>query len=327
VRAGRKNAFEATLARIEEIEREAPPTAAHDLRVILEDPRSLAANAYLVGEAAKAAMELSLRDLAPVLVGAFEKLCVDGSSRDRGCQSKKKILEALIALEAEEWDTYRKGLAYEQMEVSVGPPVDAGAVVRGLCAHALVRTNAPQAALEVAPLLTDTVPEVRSAAADALADTGETLMAALLHVQMLAGEQDPEVLGACYRGLLRLEPRRYLPVVEGALASGVETAALALGESRLPGALEALQRTIASGAGDMEETTLLGVSLLRTEEALSYLVELVSSAPEKRAVAALEALSLHRHDEKLGARVREIVGKRRSKRLTRAFAEKFGPED
>ncbi|MDI3289158.1 HEAT repeat domain-containing protein [Polyangium sp. 15x6] len=321
--AARKNTFDDKLARIRALARAEPKAAAApDLGGFLADP-----NPFLVGEVAKVVADLELRALVPDLVAAFERLLGMPAMADRGCHAKQKVLEALVTLEADAWDTYRKGLRYVQIEVTVGPPVDTAGLVRGISAHALVRTNFPRAALEVTPLLFDETPEARVAAAEALRDTCEVVCAAVLHARVIVGDPEPDVLGACYRGMLALEPRQYLPVVAAALEAGVETAALALGESRLPEALSVLQEAVSRADPELEKTVLLGVALLRTDEALSYLLELVAEAPESRAIHAIQALSLHRHDTRLTSKVGEIVSARKSRKLARAFAERFGPSE
>ncbi|MRG96269.1 hypothetical protein [Polyangium spumosum] len=321
--AARKNTFDDKLSRIRALARAEPPAAAApELARLLADP-----SAFLVGEAAKVVVDLELRALVPDLVAAFERLLSSPATADRGCHAKTKLLEALVTLEADVWDTYRKGLRYVQMELTVPPAVDTAGLVRGLSAHALVRTNFPRAALEIAPLLFDEMPEARAAAADALRDTCEVVCAAVLHARVLVGEGEPDVLAACYRGMLALEPRHYLPIVAAALEAGSEAAALALGESRLPGALSALKEALRTAGPAMEKSILLGVTLLRTDEALAYLMELLAEAPEPRAVEAIQALSLHRHDTRIASRVAEIVSARKSRKIARAFADRFGPKE
>ncbi|MDI1443408.1 hypothetical protein [Polyangium sp. 6x1] len=321
--AARKNTFDDKLARIRALAHAEPPSAsAPELGRFLADPTP-----FLVGEAAKVAADLELRVLVADLVAAFERLLGMPAMADRGCHAKQKVLEALITLEADAWDTYRRGLRYVQMEVTVGPPVDTAGLVRGLSAHALVRTNFPRAALEVAPLLFDEMPEARVAAAEALRDTCEVVCAAVLHTRVIVGDAEPDVLGACYRGMLALEPRHYLPVVAAALDAGVEAAALALGESRLPEALPVLKEAVSRADEELAKTVLLGVALLRTDEALTYLLDLLAEAAEGRAIAVIQALSLHRHDTRLASRVGEIVSARKSRKLARVFAERFGPSE
>jgi hypothetical protein len=66
------------------------------------------------------------------------------------------------------------------------------------------------------------------------------------------------------------------------------------------------------------------MALLRSEEANARLLALIEGAPEARATAALEALALHRHDEKLAERARQAVAARGSRRLQKALEERFG---
>jgi hypothetical protein len=74
----------------------------------------------------------------------------------------------------------------------------------------------------------------------------------------------------------------------------------------------------------MLESVVLGIALLRSDEANAALVEVVAKAPEVKAAAAIGALAMHRHDEKLAARLREAVEARGSRALKRALEERFG---
>ena len=68
----------------------------------------------------------------------------------------------------------------------------------------------------------------------------------------------------------------------------------------------------------------MAIGLSRSDEAIAYLFSLVESGPEANAYAALTALSLHRHDEALSARVKTAVAARGSRRLDEALRERFG---
>lgn len=317
--ASRRTSFDDKLARVKDVASLPPAAAARELRRLLVDP-----NGYLVGEAAKVAADLELRELVPDLAAACTRLLAAPMAADKGCHGKQRLVQALIGFDAAVPEVYLAGLRHVQKEPAFGPPIDTASSLRALCAHALVRIDHPGAALEVAPLLMDPEPDTRAGAADALAATGEEVCAAILHVKAMAGDKEPDVLGACYRGMLALAPRRYLRVVAEALAAGEESAAIALGESRLPGALPLLQEALEGLGGALQDGVLLGIALLRSEEANAYLVQLVEEGPEGRAAAAVEALALHRHDEKLAARVREAAEKRNSRRVLRALEEKFG---
>jgi HEAT repeat protein len=316
--AARKNSFDDKLARLRSLADVPEGQAIAELRRLLEDD-----NAFLLGEAAKVVQTLELRALEPDLAAACKRL-LSKEIADRGCIAKRCVLGALVTFETHVADVYLLGLRYQQWERSFGPDEDTAGSVRGLCAHGLVRMDYPDAILEVAPVLYDHLPEVRVAAAEALASTGEQICAAILHVRLLAHEEAPDALEAIYRSLLALAPKRYLPVVGKGLSAGEEAAALALGESHLPSAFPVLTGALEKASGDFEATVLLSIGLLRMEEATTYLRELVEKAPENRAAKAIGALGLHKHDDRIADRIAEIVKKRKSKQLSVVFAEKFG---
>jgi len=317
------SAFDDKLARIRALADAPPASPVPDLRRFLADPAG-----YLVGEAAKVAAALELRELIPDLAAAFLRLIDAPATSDKGCHGKKRLVEALLQLDADTPEVYLAGLRCVQREGAFGEPIDTAAPLRGLCAHALFHISHRDAVVEVAPLLMDREPEARSEAAAALGTSDEEACGALLHLKVLAGDKEPDVLGACYKALLRLAPRRYLPLVGEALGSGdaaAEAAAIALGESRLPEAVPLLQRALATaGASRHDEGLLLGLALHRSDEASAHLLSLIEQAPEARAAAALNALALHRHDDRLAARVRAAVAARGSKRLQRVLEDRFG---
>jgi hypothetical protein len=285
-------------------------------------------NGYLVGEAAEAAKKQELGELVPQLAAAFMRLLDDPVKNDKGCFGKNHVVEALLSFDAHEPDVYLAGLRHFQPEPAFGEPIDTAAGLRGLCAHALFHIHHPSALLEVAPMLFYKEPIARSEAAAALGDSGTDGAAAVLHVKVLAGDREPDVLGSAYKGLLRIFPERYLPLVAGALRAGgeleVEVAALALGESRAQGAFKALQQGWARHRGTRAaEGVALGIALLRSDEANDFLVALVERGPEGDAAVALSALALHRHDEGLVARLAALVPGRKSQRLADVFARKF----
>lgn len=299
--------------------------ARSELKKLLADK-----NGYLVGESAELAKKLEISALVPDLVAAFPRFLVDGAKTDKGCFGKNHLIEALVYFDAYEADTYLAGLRCRQPEGAIPFRVDTAAGLRGLCAHALFHIRHPTALLDVAPLLFDEEAVTRAEAATALGESGMDGAAAALHVKVLSGDAEADVLGAAYKGLLRLLPERYLPVVEKALSSeeegAVEAAALALGESRAPGAFEALKRATRGQAmfRRTSESVLLGIALLRSDEALSFLTDMVEKAPEQQAAEALSALALHRHDQSLTDRLQELVAKRGSRRLSERLHEKFG---
>jgi len=319
----RASSFDDKRARIAALACSPKAIAAAELRRYLGDK-----NGYLCGQAAGVAQELDLRELVPEMAAAFDRFLVDGAATDKGCFGKKHILEALLAFEADVPSVYLAGVRCVQLEPAFGEPVDAAVPVRTLSAHALVQIDHPAALVEIAPLLADPEPLVRAEAARALGRSGLEPASALLHLKALTGDAEPDVVEACYEGLLRLAPRRHLAFVAAALRdeSRAEAAALALGESRLREALPLLREALSGAAAPRErQSVIMAIALLRSDEATALLLTLVEGAAEAHAVVALDALALHRHDAAVAERVRSAVAARGSRRLAEALRDRFGP--
>lgn len=315
--------FDDKRARLHQLSAMPANEAQAELKKLLTDR-----NGYLVGEAAEVVKKLEISALVPDLAAAFSRLAPEGAKSDKGCFGKNRLVEALLYFDAYEAEVYLTGLRLEQLEPAFGKPIDTASGLRGLCAHALFHIRHPKALLEVAPLLFDAEPIARAEAASALGDSGLDGAAAALHVKVLAGDKEADVMGSVYKALLRIAPDRYLKLVTSALSSeeeGVfEAAALALGESRVSGAFEALKG--AAQRGHLfrgSDSVLLGIALLRTDEAIAYLETLVERAHDTQAESALSALALHRHDEALVRRLKEKVAARKSKKLAETLRDKF----
>jgi hypothetical protein len=90
-----------------------------------------------------------------------------------------------------------------------------------------------------------------------------------------------------------------------------EEAALALGASRLPEAVAALQDAYEKSSFLRSGPALLrAISASRLDAALEFLLELVRSARLHEADEALRALELHRDSEEIVMRIAEAVSSR-----------------
>ena len=286
-------------------------------------------NAYLCGEAARMVGERAFTALVPDLAEAFTRLLHDPVKTDKGCVGKLRIIEALLALDAYERDIYLAGLHHVQLEPAFPLAADTAPPLRGLCAHALVHIGDREALVEVGPLLADPEAVARAEAASALGSEGSPAAGALVHLKVRCGDPEPDVLGACFRALLRISPSRYLEVVAEALGdseTGIgEVAALAIGETRPAGGLSILKCALTSApAGHLRDGIHVGIALLRSDEASAFLIDLVEHASEIEVASALGALALHRHDAELAGRVRRAVAARGSRRLDAILLDRFG---
>jgi HEAT repeat protein len=283
---------------------------------------------HVVAKAAQVSGELGLRVLARDLTGAFERFLVNPVKTDPGCRAKVEIARALYEMGDDPGAVFPRGIRHRQLEPVYGGREDTAPELRAVCALGLVRVGHPDTMVELADLLADPEAAARTGAIRAIAFTDEPGAEALLRLKALAGDSDAGVVSECLGALLSLAPARSLEFATRFLAHAdpvlQEAAALALGASRLREALAVLrtwwERT---SAVELRRTGLLAIAMLRHEEAIAFLVTLISGAAGPDARAALAALGTYRHDEALRARVRAAVEARNDLDLRAAFATAF----
>jgi len=224
---------------------------------------------------------------------------------------------------------YLAGIRHVQNEASFGPPVDAAAALRGICAQGLARMSHPDALLECVTLLVDPQPAGRSGAVRAISETGQFAGVLLLRYKAMIGDKDEEVTAECFAGLLRLAPAESLEFVASFLISHsdeiAERAALALGESRLAAALPLLRAAWeASAQATLRRTLLLAMAMVRQDEAVEFLLARLAEDSEKSALDALAALVLYSRDDSVRSRIQEILAKRKNPVMDRLYDKEFG---
>jgi HEAT repeat protein len=258
-------------------------------------------------KAARIAGEWQTAELTPELVAAFDRFMVKPETTDKRCAAKIEILKALCKLEYSSPSVFRRGLRHVQMEPTWGGSVDTAAEVRALGAMGLAQTDYAEALEEIVPLLLDPQPDARIGAVRALAVSGLPGAALLLRLKALSGDE-PDVLGECFAALLRTEPARSLEFVakfldhrEEAIA---EAAALALGDSRLESAFAVLRDAFQQiRARPLRRTLLLAIALLRRENAIDYLLDLVRNGEGQTSADAVAALAMYEKDPNLQERM------------------------
>jgi HEAT repeat protein len=257
--------------------------------------------------------------VAQELVEAFRRILPGGAKSDPGCVAKLAIVRALVEREDNAAEAYFAGARHVQQEPVWEGTVDTAAELRGLCAVALSRTAHPEALLEAVRLLSDKESAARTGAVRALADSGRPDAELLLRYKADSGDQKSEVEGECFAALLRLGPRsRSVPFVTEFLKRGSEEAAIALGESRFTEAWTALKDAFAA-VPSSQSAVMLGMSLLRNDEAIEFLFERVEKDRERVAAVAIAALASYSGDEALHKRMKEILANRDSPALQKSF--------
>lgn len=310
--------LEQLLAQLEPVRRDPhAPESTIALRQILASKYSIA-----VAQAAKIAGEAERYDLIPDLVAAFDRCMTKPVETDPGCTAKLKIADALYRLEYSNEDLFLRGIRHIQQEPIWGGSDDTAAALRGTCALGLVRMNYPQVMSELADLLADPKPDARIAAARAISYSGDPSGVPLLRLRVQVGDTAP-VLSECFLSLLQLSPQASLPLIKGFLTLNrdqlnevAEVAALALGESRLPEAFPVLrhwwQRT---KIAELRSTALTAIALLRQDDAIAFLLELIGTGELPDAKNAIMALSIYHQDPDLWRRVCDTASQRKEPSL------------
>jgi hypothetical protein len=277
----------------------------------------------VAAKAARLAGDALLYDLVPALLAAYRRFLDKPIKSDPNCYAKKAIVRALVALDCEDVDFFLAGLTLEQREPVWGGTADTAADVRGTCALGLVA---------IAGLLYDPEPDARVGAIRAAANGSPREAELLLRSKALAGDQEPAIVGESLSALMSVEPEGSLAFVAqwlGKADDGLrELAALALGESRVPAALDALKSawTEPVVSDECRSALIRAAAAHRSEAAFDWLL---SIAAEARAVVAgwvIEALEAYKNNARLRERLRSVLAARGDPELERDFDRHWSRE-
>jgi hypothetical protein len=295
--------LEDKLDRIAELRRQGDsPEARAELARLLKDKMNLVA-----GKAARLAGDWQSADMAPELAAAFERFLVKPETTDKRCAAKIEILRALCKLEYSSPSIFLRGIRHVQMEPEWGRLADTAAEVRALSATGLAQTDYADVLEEVLPLLLDRERDARIGAVRAIAASGLPGDVLLLRLKALTGDE-PEVLGECFAALLRAATAKSIDFVAQFLEreneAVAESAALALGDSRLQAAFDILKMAFAGArTRGLRRTLLVAIALLRREAAIDFLLDIVKSAEGETSAAAAEVLEMYMDDSKVRERL------------------------
>jgi HEAT repeat protein len=279
--------------------------------------RALSANhCRIVARAARLAEEGLLYELVPALQKAYDGFLDKPLKRDPSSLAKKAIARALVALDCDDAEFFRRGLAYRQLEPVWGGTTDTAADVRASCAMGLVACGHSRALVELTGLLQDPEAAARIGAVRAIACGNPREAELLLRSKVLAGDAEPQVLGECFTGLLSVEPDESISFVAAYLEHSDdavrELAALALGDSGLDGALaplkDAWSRVLVSE--NFRRAIVQAAAAHRSEAAFDWLLAIVEESRVPVALTAIEALALYRHNTRLMQRLKSALVER-----------------
>ncbi|MFL6604428.1 MAG: HEAT repeat domain-containing protein [Steroidobacteraceae bacterium] len=274
----------------------------------------------VVARAATLAGERSLRERLPDLLDAYARFLVDPIKQDPHCIAKQAIARALVNLECDNVPFFLEGIRYRQLEPAWGGADDTAIDVRCSCAMGLVSTGYFRAIQEVTTLLLDPEWRARAGAARAISCGNPREAEALLRFKVLVGDPEPDVIGECFTALLSIAKEECLPFVASYLSNnnnGVrDFAALALGESRHPQALEHLRIAWEDirDAANFRTVLIRAAALHRSEVAFDWLISIIEHSTPAHADVAVEALSVYERNTKLVERVQAALAKRKPHR-------------
>jgi HEAT repeat protein len=271
----------------------------------------------VVARAATLAGERALHERLPDLLSAYARFLVEPIKQDPHCIAKQAVARALVSLECQDVTFFLEGIRYQQLEPAWGSASDSAIDVRCSCAMGLVATGYSRAVPDLSALLQDREWRARAGAARAISCGNPREAEALLRFKVLVGDAEPEVIGECFTGLLSIAPGECLPFVSGYLSDendGVrDFAALALGESRHPRALEHLRTAWddVHDTGNFRAVLIRAAALHRSEVAFDWLISIIEHGTSAHADVAVEALSVYERNTKLVERVQAALAKRK----------------
>jgi hypothetical protein len=319
-----KKAFDQQIAAIDGL-REAPPKArVEGLRKALGDR-----NNFIVGKAADLARECNATELTDDLLKAFDRFFENAEKTDPQCWAKNAISRALAAMEYQEPEVFLRGMRHIQLEPVWGGRSDTAGTLRATCSLALVQCRSvrePDLLAHLLDLFADKDKAVRTEIAHAIEQVGSPAAALLLRLRATLGNDEPEVLGACYAGILRIEGASAIRWVSKFLACANDSAseaAWAIAGTHLPEAVDALRNSMEHARDPQWRSTLLSaIALTRQEAALELLLELIRS-DSLDSEAAIEAVLRSVPSEEIVNRMEKLITG--NPRLERVFSQ-FRPQ-
>lgn len=315
-----KKAFEERLAALDAM-RGAPDNLRTDaLRQALAHR-----NNFIAAKAADLTQEFNVTDLIPDLVKAFNRFFENAEKADPQCWAKNAISRALAAFELQDADMFLRGMRHIQMEPVWGGRSDTAGTLRATCALALVQCRSlaePNLLARLVDLLGDKDKAVRVEVIRAIEQVGSPSASLLLRLRAVLGCDEPEVLGACYSGVLHLEGVSGIPWATQFLAAANDSAAeaaLAIASTHSVEGFDVLRKSLAQTSDPWFRSVLLSaIALTRQEEAVEFLLELIGSE-SLDAERAVEAILRTMPSQEIIRRLEKLVA--RNSRLAGAFRE------
>ena len=286
-----KKSFDAQLAAIEALRHIPAEAAAPELASALKLQNNL-----LVAKAAALALHHELRTLTADLAAAFPRFLENPAKSDPQCWAKNALAKTLAAFEYQDSELFLAGMRHTQPEAMWGGTVDTAGPLRSTCALALVQCrdlNSHRLLTALIPLFADKEVTVQVNAARAVEQVGTDSAALLLRLRAELASGEPELLGACYSGVLAIEGPSAIPWAARFLTAeddAANEAAMAIAQTHTPESFTLLRATYTKTRSEwFRDALLLAIAFTRQQEAIDYLLDMVATE-QPQAGAAREAL-------------------------------------
>ena len=314
-----KRSFEDQLAALDALRQQPEAFRVEPLRKALAHR-----NNFIVAKAADLVREFRMSQLIPDMLTAFDRFFDDAVKTDPQCWAKNAISRALFALDHQEPEVYLRGMHHIQNEPVWGGQSDTAGTLRATCALALVQCRSlTDAALltHLIELAGDKDKAVRTEVMRAIEQVGSPPASLLLRLRAILGADKPEVLGACYSGILRLEGAKAIPWAARFLASADDNAAeaaLAIAGTHSPEGFQTLKEHFTRANDPWWRSVLLSaIALTRQDAALEFLLEEVRTE-SLGAETAIEAILRSMPSPEIVKRLEQFTAG--NPRLARVFA-------
>jgi hypothetical protein len=314
-----KRALEEQLAALDAL-REAPAnTRLAPLRKALGNR-----NNFVVAKAANLIREFALTDLTSDLLTSFDRFFEKAEKADPQCWAKNAISHALAAFECQDAGVFLRGMRHIQLEPVWGGVSDTAGTLRATCAFALVQCRSlseSELLLHLIDLAADSENTVRAEIMRAIEQLHSPAAAQLLRLRATLAKDEPEVLGACYSGILNIEGIKAIPWIQRFLKSEDDSAgeaALAIAATHSPEAFSALRAQLELARDPWFRSVLLSaIALTRQDVAQEFLLQLIQSESFD-AEPAIEAFLRSMPSNEVVNRLEKTVAS--NPRLAKAFA-------
>jgi HEAT repeat protein len=314
-----KRSFEEQIAALDRLRQQAPEARIEPLRQALEHR-----NNFVVSKAADLVRDFQLQQLIPELLTAFDRFFENPVKTDPQCWAKNSLSRALAAFEHQDAAVFLRGMRHIQLEPVWGGSSDTAGTLRATSALALVQCRSllePDLLAHLVELFADKDKSVRIEAARAVEQVGSPSAALLLRLRAILGADEPEVLGACYSGILRVEGVSAIPWISRFLVSSDDPAAeaaLAIAGTHSAQGFNILCERFTEESDPWFRSVLLSaIALTRQDAAVEFLLELVRTE-SLQAEGAIEAILRSMPSDEITKRLEKLVAG--NQRLARAFA-------